>query len=877
MSSSNTAEAGLLASFRGYFMYNHPFSGVSRTWVAAICVLACCGLPGRPVQAATADLPPKVSLIQPAAGQAFTDPAAIDILAQAEDADGYIVSVELVTDVGSLGVIRPDPKSASPINPFHWTWTNPPAGDHKLVAIATDNAGLSTSSETAVVTVKRSSGSSPSPAKLEITAPLDGQTFKSGETVDIQAWAADPNGYIPHVDFYDGVQKIGESQIDFIRAPDPGTVVQHHFAWVNPPDGDHELTAHATDAKGLPVVSTAVHVHVGAESAVVVVGITSIDPEATEPNASGVADPAVFRISRLAGPMNVDVPVYYSVGGTAQNGIDYEKLSGQILLPTGQGSVDLVIKPLADKVLDGDESVIVSLEPVVCPAIYPTPPWCYLIGTANMAKAIIHDAQQTPPPPVSVTLLSPPNGAVFSAGQPVEFAAMAITISAAMPAGVLDIVMDDLVLESAKDLKLSFTRSDLKPGTHVVVARWTDASGKQAVSEPAKILVQEVNAVAFVQRKLPAGYIPSQILTVTLTAQPPAKTSAYALEDQPPKGWIVTAISGDGFFDSATGEVKFGLFTDDKARTFTYNVTAPANATGSFEFTGNSSLNGKLYSIGGDHLLTLSGDTHPADANPTDHAISLGELTAYGAAWKTGASWPTGPVPIPLDYLTRAGQIWRNGEKYVYNPSLGAPPLCWVVPASTPSVRGVTVIGGAATRDVQPLALDGQSLLVQITVSPGATVASYAVQEQLPLGWTASSVGADGIFDAQANSIRWGLFLDSATRVLSYQAVPTATTIGVPLRGWVSFDGSRDAVAGQAGVGPAGPAWGGVQFGRIVRGADGSVRLSIRGPADGTSTIQVSSDLLNWKELNPIFLPDGQLEYQDATGGAQTRRFYRTR
>jgi hypothetical protein len=67
---------------------------------------------------------------------------------------------------------------------------------------------------------------------------------------------------------------------------------------------------------------------------------------------------------------------------------------------------------------------------------------------------------------------------------------------------------------------------------------------------------------------------------------------------------------------------------------------------------------------------------HPADIN-NDWRITIDEITAYGAAWKRGTAWPTGPSPILIDYLTNAGAMWKNGERYRYD-STKNPPLCWI-------------------------------------------------------------------------------------------------------------------------------------------------------------------------------------------------------
>lgn len=75
--------------------------------------------------------------------------------------------------------------------------------------------------------------------------------------------------------------------------------------------------------------------------------------------------------------------------------------------------------------------------------------------------------------------------------------------------------------------------------------------------------------------------------------------------------------------------------------------------------------------------MVASSIPHPADVNQ-DFSISIGELTAYGAAWKSGQIWPEGPSPIPIGFLTRAGALWKGGEKYSYDISAGSKPLAWV-------------------------------------------------------------------------------------------------------------------------------------------------------------------------------------------------------
>ncbi len=67
---------------------------------------------------------------------------------------------------------------------------------------------------------------------------------------------------------------------------------------------------------------------------------------------------------------------------------------------------------------------------------------------------------------------------------------------------------------------------------------------------------------------------------------------------------------------------------------------------------------------------------HPADTND-DWRMEIGEVTAYGAAWKTGATWPVPPNPIPIDYVTNAGFLWINGEIYHFDATQN-PPGSWL-------------------------------------------------------------------------------------------------------------------------------------------------------------------------------------------------------
>ncbi len=68
---------------------------------------------------------------------------------------------------------------------------------------------------------------------------------------------------------------------------------------------------------------------------------------------------------------------------------------------------------------------------------------------------------------------------------------------------------------------------------------------------------------------------------------------------------------------------------------------------------------------------------HPADLN-SDWRLDINEVTGYGRAWKTGALWENEPNPVPINYVTRAGAIWKNGEHYAWDETVGEAPNAWV-------------------------------------------------------------------------------------------------------------------------------------------------------------------------------------------------------
>ena len=97
-------------------------------------------------------------------------------------------------------------------------------------------------------------------------------------------------------------------------------------------------------------------VDIGADEAVPSVSVTASDPYAQE----GTADAGTFLFTRDS-YINLPLAVTYTLGGTATNGLDYGPLSGSVAFAAGSATASVTVSALADGVIEGDESVILTL------------------------------------------------------------------------------------------------------------------------------------------------------------------------------------------------------------------------------------------------------------------------------------------------------------------------------------------------------------------------------------------------------------------------------------------------------------------------------------------------------------------------------------
>ncbi len=343
------------------------------------------------------------------------------------------------------------------------------------------------------------------PPVVEIATPLNGAVFPDGADVFIAAHAADTDGFVATVEFFSGTNSLG---ITTNHPLSMSPVNPFQLTWSNVPPGYHFLTAKATDDDGATAISMPIRINVGNPFEPTVVNVTATDPEGTEipevppgQERPQLFDPAVFTITR-AGNTNFDLEVRYRVSGTASNGVDYSRLPGTAIIPAGARATRIEVAPIDDLLVEGTESVIVAIEPIVCIAIFPPPPGCYEIGPAGHASAWIRDNDGKPTNyPPSVRITAPLNGAVYPA--PTDIAIRAVTVDVDGYANVVEFFDGtNKIGESSiyfiqapppgEPIELEFAWTNVGTGDHVLSARTRDDQGAQGVSAPVRIVVGEI-------------------------------------------------------------------------------------------------------------------------------------------------------------------------------------------------------------------------------------------------------------------------------------------------------------------------------------------------------------------------------------------------
>ena len=232
--------------------------------IIASTVLAQSPLPVKPYQPPPTNIVPAVRIITPMDGTLLLAPVDLHICAAAAYFTDAVASVEFLAGTNILGVVTNGGMARNghemwrvPNPAFCLTWTNVPPGDYALTAIATDLAGNNATSAVVDISVVTNL-----PPKVFITKPHDGAIILGPTNLNLCASAFDPDhGTVTQVEFFQGATSLG-----VVSNVPPFYITNKHGAfpvkntsyclvWSNAPPGAYTLTAVATDNDGAMTTS----------------------------------------------------------------------------------------------------------------------------------------------------------------------------------------------------------------------------------------------------------------------------------------------------------------------------------------------------------------------------------------------------------------------------------------------------------------------------------------------------------------------------------------------------------------------------------------------------------------------------------------------
>ncbi|MFB2836579.1 Calx-beta domain-containing protein [Floridanema evergladense] len=124
------------------------------------------------------------------------------------------------------------------------------------------------------------------------------------------------------------------------------------------------------------------------------INISATDGSASEKYAWETQDPGQFTLTRTGGDSSKAETVYYTVKGTAQNGQDYNLLSGNVTFAAGATNAVIPITVIDDSAYEGTENLILTL----------TSNSAYNLGSSTSGTVTISDNETSPKSTINLTV-----------------------------------------------------------------------------------------------------------------------------------------------------------------------------------------------------------------------------------------------------------------------------------------------------------------------------------------------------------------------------------------------------------------------------------------------------------------------------------------
>jgi Bacterial Ig domain len=409
------------------------------------------------ISAGIAYAAPTVSITSPANNATFVAPASITINANAAASSGTVSKVDFYNGVTKIGT--------DTTSPYSFAWTNVAVGIYTVTAKATDSAGAVTTS--AAIAVKVNANVAPT---LSITAPANNAAFTAPAAITINANAADTDGTIAKVEFYNGTALLGTD-----------TTSPYSFAWANVAVGTYALTTKATDDKGAVTTSTAVSVKVNANQA------PTVSVTAPVNNATFTA-PAAINITANAADADGTITKVDFYNGTTLLGTDTTSPYSYSWASVAAGTYSITAKATDN------------------------------LGSVTTSAAMSVTVGTNKPPTVSIT--APVNNAAFTAPAAINIAATAADTDGTI--AKVEFYNGTALLNSDTTSPYGYSWANVAAGTYSITAKVTDNLGAIATSAAVSVTVGSNQA--------PAVSVTAPVNNATFTAPATVNITANATD-----------------------------------------------------------------------------------------------------------------------------------------------------------------------------------------------------------------------------------------------------------------------------------------------------------------------------------------------------------
>jgi hypothetical protein len=322
-------------------------------------------------------------------------------------------------------------------------------------------------------------------------------------------------------------------------------------------------------------------------------------------------------------------------------------------------------------------------------------------------------------------------------------------------------------------------------------------------------------------RSGPAQYSASETLTLTNTFSPLAtEQGPNTLVEYLPSGWNVGGISHGGTYIASEGMIRW-IFFDNLVRELTWQIQAPSSPGPEIAFSGiasfgvpGSSVSQPVSGLGSATRRPPPSGTVtrilPSSYRPSQALTVVVSMVAEdGVTLQVAEEIP--PVGWTVSSINQGGSLqsgtirWgpftdgaARALSYSLTPSAGASRTVAFSGTGQFGSTSVATMGstslsrgpdpsGTLVRTLPSTYRAGVAFTVTLVATPDSGIASYGVVETLPTGWTALGMSHFGVLSTDGTQVRWGPFLDSTARTLTFQAVPPSGASGT-----ATFSGAGD-------------------------------------------------------------------------------------